>query len=274
MARQYEFGFIGAGNMAEGIIAAAVKDKLFGGNELIVFDPLAERMQLCGSRFGVETAKDNAQVVAESQRIVFAVKPQVFDAVVAPIADAVGSDQALVSIMAGVSTRRIEAAFPKIDPRVVRVMPNLPIRVGAGIAGICPGQYATTKDVADVQTLFESGGGTLVLRDESLMDAVTAVSGSGPAYFYYFVEAMVVGGVACGLSEADALKLAAYACLGAGRMMLETREPPSELRRKVTSKGGTTQAALEHLVAAGVDKALTGAVQAAFARARELGKGG
>jgi pyrroline-5-carboxylate reductase len=274
MVRQYEFGFIGAGNMAEGIIAAAVKDKLFGGDELIVFDPLAERAQLCRTRFGVESAKDNAQVIAESQRVILAVKPQTFTEVVAPIADAVGKDQLLVSIMAGVGTRRIEAAFPKIDARVVRVMPNLPIRVGAGISGICPGQYATTKDVADVQTLFESGGGTVVLRDESLMDAVTAVSGSGPAYFYYFVEAMVAGGVACGLTEADALKLAEYTCLGAGRMMLETREPPAELRRKVTSKGGTTQAALEHLGAAGVDNVISEAVRAAFARARELGKGG
>ena len=112
----------------------------------------------------------------------------------------------------------------------------------------------------------------MVLQDESLIDAVTAVSGSGPAYFYYFVEAMVAGGVACGLSEQEALKLAAYTCLGAGKMMLETQEPPAELRRKVTSKGGTTQAALEHMSAAGVDKAIRDAVQAAFDRARELGR--
>jgi pyrroline-5-carboxylate reductase len=274
MVRQYEFGFIGAGNMAEGIIAAAVKDKLFGGNELIVFDPLAERGRFCAGRYGVEVAKDNDQVVAESQRIILAVKPQTFDEVIAPLADAIGKDQIIVSIMAGVSTERIEEKFSHINARVVRVMPNLPIRLGAGMSGICAGRYSSTRDVADVQTLFEAGGGTVIIRDESLMDAVTAVSGSGPAYFYYFVEAMTAGGVACGLTEADALKLAEYACLGAGRMMVETREAPAELRKKVTSKGGTTQAALEHMAAAGLDKSIREAVQAAFQRARELGKVG
>ena len=274
MTRQYEFGFIGAGNMAEAIIAAAVKDKLFDGKELVVFDPVAERVQACATRLGVQVAPGNAQVVADSQRILVAVKPQSFDEAISPVADAVGADQLVVSIMAGVGTRRIEAAFPRIDARVVRVMPNLPIRVGSGISGICPGRHATTRDVTDVQALFEAGGGTVVLRDESLMDAVTAVSGSGPAYFYYFVEAMVAGGVECGLTQADALSLAEYACLGAGRMMVETKEPPAELRRKVTSKGGTTQAALEHMSAAGVDQAIREAVRAAFERALVLGKGG
>ncbi len=245
MARQYEYGFIGAGNMAEGIIAAAVKDRLFKGSEILIFDPVAERRELMAQRFGAHIAMDNAEIAAKSQRIVIAVKPQVYAEVLAPVAPLVGLDQVIVSIMAGVGTARIEAAFPHIRARVVRVMPNLAIRVGAGMSGICPGRYATAQDVGDVQTLFEAGGGTVVLNDESLIDAVTAVSGSGPAYFYYFVEAMVAGGVACGLTEPEALKLAAHTCLGAGKMMLESGEPPTELRRKVTSKGGTTQAALE-----------------------------
>ena len=272
MARQYEYGFIGAGNMAEGIIAAAVKDQLFKGSEILISDPVAERRELMIQRFGVAIAMNNADVAAKVQRIVIAVKPQVYAEVIAPVAELVGSDQIIVSIMAGVATARIEAAFPHIRARVVRVMPNLAIRVGAGMSGICPGRYATAQDVADVQTLFEAGGGSVVLKDESLIDAVTAVSGSGPAYFYYFVEAMVAGGVACGLSEPEALKLAAYTCLGAGKMMLETQEPPAELRRKVTSKGGTTQAAIEYMGAAGVDKAIRNAVHAAFDRARELGR--
>jgi pyrroline-5-carboxylate reductase len=273
MAKQYKFGFIGAGNMAEGIIAAAVNDQFLKGCEILVSDPVAERRELMIQRFGVAVAMENAEVAAKSQRIVIAVKPQVYAEVIAPVAQLVGLDQVIVSIMAGVSTARIEAAFSHIRARVVRVMPNLAIRVGAGMAGICAGRYATAQDVADVQSLFEAGGGTVTLKDESLIDAVTAVSGSGPAYFYYFVEAMVAGGVACGLSEQEALKLAENTCLGAARMMLETGEPPAELRRKVTSKGGTTQAALEHMGAAGVDQAIRGAIQAAFDRARELGKG-
>lgn len=272
MARQYEYGFIGAGNMTEGIIAAALKGRLLQGSDIVVFDPVEERRRLCRERFGTAVARDNAELVSASRRVVLAVKPQDFAEVVAPIAGLVDAEQMIVSIMAGVDTQRIEAAFPHIPPRVIRVMPNLAIRVGAGMAGICPGRYATGKDLADVRALFEAGGGAVVLKDESLIDAVTAVSGSGPAYFYYFVEAMVAGGVACGLSEPDALKLAEHACLGAARTMLETGEPPAELRRKVTSKGGTTQAALEHMSAAGVDKAIHQAVRAAFNRARELGK--
>jgi pyrroline-5-carboxylate reductase len=180
------------------------------------------------------------------------------------------NDHLFISIMAGVSTKRIEDTFGK-RTKAVRVMPNLPIRVGAGIAGICAGQFATADDVTATRAIFDAGGSTVLLNDESLMDAVTAVSGSGPAYFYYFVEAMVAGGVACGLSEDDALKLAEYTCLGAAKMMLETGEPPADLRHKVTSKGGTTQAALEHMERIGVSGAIRDAVKAAFNRGRELG---
>ena len=272
MARQYEYGFIGAGNMAEGIIAAAVRDQLFKGSEILVSDPVGERRELMAQRFGVAIATDNAEIAARSRRIVLAFKPQNFAEAFSPVAGLITGEHLLVSILAGMSTVRIEAAVPRICVRVVRVMPNLPIQVGAGTSGVCPGRYATGQDLADVQRLFEAGGGAVVLKDESLIDAVTAVSGSGPAYFYYFVEAMVDGGAACGLSQEQALKLAAYTCLGAGKMMLESGEPPAELRRKVTSKGGTTQAALEHMASAGVDQAIRNAVQAAFDRARELGR--
>ncbi len=273
MSRRYEYGFIGAGNMAEGIISAAVRNRLFKGSQLAVCDPVEQRRDLMVEKFGVAAVLDNSQLAAEAQRLVIAVKPQSFAEAITPLAGDVRQDQLIVSIMAGVNTARVESLFPQISVRVVRVMPNLPILVGAGVAGICPGRFATGQDVADVQALFEAGGASVVVKDESLIDAVTAVSGSGPAYFYYFVEAMVAGGVACGLSEAKAFKLAAHTCLGAARMMLETGEPPAELRRKVTSKGGTTQAALEAMNLAGVDKAIREAVMAAFNRARELGKG-
>ncbi|HPD29634.1 MAG TPA: pyrroline-5-carboxylate reductase [Phycisphaerae bacterium] len=272
MPRRYEYGFIGAGNMAEGIISAAVGNRLFKSSRLAVYDPAEQRRELMVQKFGVAAVRDSFQLVAEAQRIVLAVKPQSFAEAITPLADHVRQDQLIVSIMAGVSTGRVESLFPQINLRVVRVMPNLPILVGAGVAGVCPGRFATAQDVADVQALFDAGGASVVVKDESLIDAVTAISGSGPAYFYYFVEAMVAGGVACGLSEAEALKLAAHTCLGAARMMLETGEPPAELRRKVTSKGGTTQAALDAMNAAGVDKAIREAVLAAFDRAKELGK--
>ncbi len=271
MSTNYELGVIGAGNMAWGIVAAAVGKKLFPASSVMVADPQSERRKLFHEQMGTVAVDDNRRVLAECRRIMLAIKPQQFDEMAAGLRDQVTNDHLLFSILAGMSTRRIAAAFPGVKARVVRVMPNTPIQLGAGMAGICAGEHATTEDLADVRRIFEAGGAVVVLHDEGLMDAVTAVSGSGPAYFYYFVEAIMAGGVSCGLSEADALKLATHTCLGAARMMLETGEPPAELRRKVTSKGGTTQAALEYMEKSGVPKAIQEAVQAAFRRGRELG---
>lgn len=303
MALRYELACIGAGNMAEGIVAAVVGKGLYTPGAIAVSDPAPERRDLFARRFGVTVMDDNRRLAAESRRIILAVKPQAFNDVAAGIAGLATGEQLFISIMAGKNARSIAAALagggsregipagegarrdshasesdtrgrstsePATGVRVVRVMPNLPILVGAGMAGICGGAAATARDIADVQAIFNAGGGSVVVPDESLMDAVTAVSGSGPAYFYYFVEAMVEGGKACGLAEADALELAKFTCLGAARMMLETGEPPADLRAKVTSKGGTTQAALESMRQAGVDAKIREAVVAAFNRGREL----
>ncbi len=280
MSFQYELACIGAGNMAEGIVAAVIEKGIYPREAIIVSDPVEDRRQFFTERFRVAVTTDNRQLVRTSRRVILAVKPQMFDGVAAELAEAVTADHLLISIMAGKSTAKVASAFAggtqaggdsRRRLRVVRVMPNLPIRVGAGMAGISAGEHATPADVADVQKIFNAGGSSVVVADESLMDAVTAVSGSGPAYFYYFVEAMVQGGVACGLSETEALALAEYTCLGAARMMLETGEPPADLRAKVTSKGGTTFAALESMRSAGVDQAIQDAVRAAFNRGRELG---
>lgn len=267
----YDLGIIGAGNMAEGIVAAVVAKGLYPPGRIIVSDPVADRRQLFAEQFGTAVTEDNRQLMEQARRVLLAVKPQNFAEMAGDLADVVRDEHLLISILAGVGTGRIAAAFPNVKARVVRVMPNLPVRVGAGIAGVFRGEHATETDLAEVRAILDAGGGTVVVADESLMDAVTAVSGSGPAYFYHFVEALVAGGVACGLPEADALKLAEYTCLGAARMMLETGEPPGELRRKVTSKGGTTQAALEHMAACKVGDAIRDAVRKAFERAKELG---
>jgi len=272
MGLMYEFGSIGGGNMAEGIVAAVVGRGLYPPGRVIVSDPLPERRRLFAEKFGTAVTEDNRQLVSEARRAMIAVKPQNFAEVAAGFADAVRGEQLLISILAGMSTRRISEAFGGVRVRVVRVMPNLPIRVGAGMAGVYPGEYATAEDLAETRAIFDAGGSTVVVGEEGLLDAVTAVSGSGPAYFYYFVEAMVAGGVACGLTEAEALKLAEQTCLGAARMMLETGEPPAELRRKVCSKGGTTQKAIDWMNEKGVGAAIAEAAQASFRRARELGQ--
>jgi pyrroline-5-carboxylate reductase len=271
MAARFELGFIGAGNMAEGIVAGVLRQKVLAAGQIIVSDPVEARRQLFAEHFGVTVTDDNRRAASESRCIMLAVKPQSFDDVIRPMADAITPQHLLVSIMAGMGTKRIAAAVGPAGVRVVRVMPNLPIRLGAGIAGIYGGEHATPDDIAFVQRIFDAGGQSIVVKDESLIDAVTAVSGSGPAYFYYVVEAMAAGGTEAGLSPTDALKLAEHACLGAARMMIETGEAPSELRRKVTSKGGTTQAAIEHMDRAGVGRAIREAVKAAFTRGQELG---
>lgn len=314
MAFRYQLASIGAGNMAEGIIAAVVAKGVYPREAIIVSDPEVQRRQYFAKQFGVAVTDDNRKLMMQSQRIVLAVKPQMFDGVAAEVADYVNPKQLFISIMAGKSAAKVAVALglregipapaefgeparsraggdnsregipaegvagkdsrtsvTASSVRVVRVMPNLPIKVGAGMAGLCRGVHATDADVADVQAIFNAGGSSVVVNDEALLDAVTAVSGSGPAYFYFFVEAMVAGGKACGLSEQEALALAENTCLGAARMMLEMGESPADLRAKVTSKGGTTQAALDAMRQAGVDKAICNAVQAAFRRAKELG---
>ncbi|NLX12604.1 MAG: pyrroline-5-carboxylate reductase [Phycisphaerales bacterium] len=271
MSSVFELGVIGGGNMAWGIISAAVGRRLFPGSAVLLAEPQPDRRQLFSERLGVVAIDDNRRVLAECRRIMLAIKPQQFDDVAAGLRDQLTDNHMLCSIIAGMSTQQIAAAFPGVAVRVVRVMPNTPIQLGAGIAGICAGEHATAEDLACVRRIFEAGGAAVVLDDEELMDAVTAVSGSGPAYFYYFVEAIVAGGVACGLSEEDALKLATHTCLGAARMMLETGESPAKLRHQVTSKGGTTQAALECMEQSNIPTCIMEAVQAAFRRGRELG---
>ncbi|MHC4676072.1 MAG: pyrroline-5-carboxylate reductase family protein, partial [Planctomycetota bacterium] len=179
MASKYKVGLIGGGNMAEPIVAAVLKEKLYAPNEIMVSEPLAERRELFTSQFGVAATQDNTQLVADSVRIVLCIKPQTFDAVAAEVVEVLTGEHLIISIMAGMGTKRIAAAFGQIKVRVVRVMPNLPIRVGAGVAGLCAGRYATKQDLSDAQAVFDAGGGTIVVKDETLMDAVTAVSGSG-----------------------------------------------------------------------------------------------
>lgn len=272
MRFRFQLGVVGAGNMAEGIVAAVLEKDVCRREDILVSEPIEARRQWFAERFGVDATADNRQLVRESRQILLSVKPQSFEAVAGDLADVITPEQLLISIMAGKSTAKVASAFhATANLRVVRVMPNLPIRVGAGMAGICRGEHATAADVQDAQRIFDAGGSSVVVDDESLMDAVTAISGSGPAYFYYFVEAMVEGGKQCGLSEAQALALAEHTCLGAARMMLETAEPPADLRAKVTSKGGTTQAALDSMQSAQVNAAIRDAVKAAFHRGRELG---
>jgi pyrroline-5-carboxylate reductase len=265
------FAILGSGNMAEGILTCALDKKVLKASDVRAADPIEERRRLFAEKFAVRVTADNAEAARGANVVLLSVKPQTFHAEAPALAAAVCKDCCVISIMAGITTATIEQKLGGAA-RVIRAMPNLPIRLAAGVAGVCKGRFATDEDMAFAMQLFAAGGGTVALEDEALIDAVTAVSGSGPAYFYYFVEAMTEAGVELGLPRKQALVLAKYTCLGAGRMMVETGEDPAILRQKVSSKGGTTLAALEVMEKADVKGKIQAAVKRAFERARELGR--
>ncbi|UCE58494.1 MAG: pyrroline-5-carboxylate reductase [Phycisphaerales bacterium] len=271
MNTQYEIGVIGAGNAAEGIVHGILRKSVLFDDRLIASDPVEGRRQLFADRFKIAVTDDNRLLVENSYIVVLAVKPQQFAEVCRGFTELIREDHLIVSIMAGVSTTALEGAFPHINARVIRAMPNLPVHVGAGMSGIHAGQYATDADLLRAQRIFDAGGRSIVIKKEENMDAVTAVSGTGPAYFYYFVEALTEAGKECGLTPQQAELLAKQACLGAARMMVESKEPPAALRKKVMSPGGTTEAAMASMADNRVFDGIRQAVRAARRRSEELG---
>lgn len=264
------FGFLGAGHMAEALCRSLLRAGLARPGAVLAYDPREERLRLFQGALGVRPAAGPEEVLGAASVVVLAFKPQDLPGALEPIREQFSPRHLLVSILAGVSTRYLEGLLPA-GVRVVRVMPNLLISAGAGASGVAGGRAATREDVALVRRMFETGGEALVVAEESL-DAVTALSGSGPAYFFYFIEALVEGAEAEGLEPATARRLAEATCLGAGKLLLETGGDPAEWRRRVASKGGTTEAALRVLEEAGVREALVRAVAAAARRSRELGR--
>lgn len=268
---QYEIGVIGAGNAAEGIVHGILRSTVLFDDRIIASDPVEGRRRVFADRFKIAVTDDNRKVVEDSYILLLAVKPQQFVEACRGFADLVHDDHLIVSIMAGVSTQAIQTQFPNIKARVVRAMPNLPVHVGAGMAAVCKGKHAQEVDLLRAQRIFDAGGRTIVITNEADMDAVTAVSGTGPAYFYFFVEALTGAGEKAGLSRQQADILAKQACFGAARMMLESGEPPNILRQKVTSAGGTTQAAMESMASNKVFECFQEAVLSAWKRSRALG---
>ena len=263
-----ELGVIGGGNMAEALLRGALSAHVLSPDAVIVSDPDPARCGLFAEELGVEAVEDNA-IPAACRRLLLAVKPQVMADVLASIADTVAPDTLVISIAAGIKTAFLRDGL-RGRGRIVRTMPNTPMLVGAGISALCAGPGATGEDLAWAQRLLGTCGKT-VRVDEPMMDVVTAVSGSGPAYFFYLVEAMAAAGEAEGMDAETALALAVETCVGAGKLLVDSGEAPEALRAKVTSPGGTTQAAIESLESAGVKDALITAVRRAAERSRELG---
>lgn len=259
--------FIGAGNMAEAIARALVARSPDAASRLCACDPSAARRELFASQLGIRTAEHASGLDAGVDLVILAVKPQ-------SMGDALNACAArftragYLSIAAGIKTASIEAVVGKRP--VVRAMPNTPLMLGCGATAIAPGAHATADDLLQARTIFESSGVVVDVREDQ-MNAVTAVSGSGPAYFFFLVEQMVRAGVEMGLSHEVSHALATQTALGAGRMLRESTDSPAELRRKVTSPGGTTQAAIETMQSRQMDQTVVDALKRAERRGRELG---
>jgi pyrroline-5-carboxylate reductase len=268
--REIRLGLIGAGNMGEAIVRGILGAGVLQADEILAADPDANRRKLFEEDLGVRTFVEGGPVAEQAPVLLLAVKPQAFDKALVPVASLLGPDTLLISICAGISTRHIEALVPT-GTRVVRAMPNTPMVVGRGIVALSPGANATQEDLATTERLL--GAAAEVLRvPETLIDAVTAVSGSGPAYFFYLAELLASAGVEVGLAEEDAKRLARVTFEGAARLLAESGEEPESLRRKVTSEGGTTEAAIRTFDTLGFGKMVAEAVKAARDRGRELGR--
>jgi pyrroline-5-carboxylate reductase len=263
-------GFLGAGNMAGALLSGLLGSKTLEPANLRASDSRAERLRELSAEHGIETHDSNVELVRWANVIVLSVKPQVVPAVLSECGGSIGSGHLLVSIAAGVPLGALEARLGA-GARVVRAMPNTPALARAGATALSAGSLATPADLDVARRLFDAVGRTVVL-EETHLDAVTGLSGSGPAYVMLFIEALADGGVKAGLPRDVALMLAAQTVYGSAKLLLDTNEHPARLRDMVTSPGGTTIAGLSVLEGRAVRGAIIEAVERATARASELGK--
>lgn len=263
-------GFIGGGSMAGALIRGLLHSESVSPAQIRASDLKEERLAELRTSYGIETTDDNEALVKWADVIVIAVKPQIVDRVLGSIAAGLNEGDLVVSVAAGVPIDAIEARLPE-RARVIRSMPNTAAIALAGATAIAPGAHATREDVEVARALFEAVGRCVVL-DETLLDAVTGLSGSGPAYVMLMIEALADGGVKVGLGRDVALLLAAQTVYGAAKLQLETGEHPGRLKDMVTSPGGTAIAGLHTLEAGGLRTTLIDAVEAATNRSSELGE--
>lgn len=265
-----KIGFIGAGKMATALASGFIKAGVVTAESVVASDVVPAARKHFGDATGARTAAENSSVLQSSDILVLAVKPQQMSEVLATVAPSLTDRHLVVSIAAGIPLRKMVEVLGE-KRRVIRVMPNTPCLVKAGASAFSLGGTATREDAATVQKLFATVG-VAVEVGESLLDAVTGLSGSGPAYAFQMIEALSDGGVRAGLPRTVATQLAAQTLLGAAKMVLETGEHPGTLKDAVTSPGGTTIAGLHEMERGGVRAALMNAVQAATLRSQELGK--
>jgi pyrroline-5-carboxylate reductase len=264
-----KLGIIGAGNMGGAILEGVMKATLFRPDEVIVCDVVAEKARAIARKHGVGLAQEASKAARQADIVLIAVKPQTMAECLSEIKAVIKPSQLIISIAAGITTDFISG---RLSPgtRVIRVMPNTPALVGAGVSAICGGAYATEHDMAQAERIF-SALGRVYRLPESLIDAVTAVSGSGPAYLFLFAEHLTQAAVKFGLPESEAPGIVAQTLFGASKLLIESGEAPSALRAKVTSPGGATEAAVKTFMDRAFGETVLAAVNSALTRAKELG---
>ena len=269
MAIDKTIGFIGAGNMAEAMIKGLLRGADFAIAQIAASGPRDERMRELRDTYGIYATTDN-KVPAASEIVVLSVKPQILSRVLDEIASTISPEALVISIAAGVPVSAIQQRLAS-GTRVVRAMPNTPALVDAAATAIARGEHARESDLDDARRIFDAIGMTVIL-DESQLDAVTGLSGSGPAYVFLILEALSDAGVKVGLSRRTAQLLAAQTVLGSAKLLLETNEHPGRLKDMVTSPGGTAITGLHTLENGGIRTTLMNAVEAATLRSKELGE--
>lgn len=264
-----KIAFVGAGNMAGALIRGLVEGGARAPAQVMASDPHEARRDQLREQFGIGTTSDNLEALRFAQTIVLATKPQIFNRLLLEIAPSVTPDHLLISVAAGIPCAVIES-YLHADARVVRAMPNTPALIRTGATALACGSRADTEDLESARQIFNQVGET-ILVDESLLDAVTGLSGSGPAYVFLIIEALADAGVKVGLNRDAAQLLAAQTVLGSAQLLKETGDHPGRLKDMVTSPGGTAIAGLHTLEAGGLRTTLINAVEAATRRASELG---
>jgi pyrroline-5-carboxylate reductase len=263
-------GIIGVGNMGEVLIRGLIQSGKVKKKDIIVSDANLERLDFISKTYGVRVAASNVDLVENATIIIIAVKPQNIDDLLGELSTSSHEKHLFISIAAGVTTERLAGKMHH-QSGIIRVMPNAPASVLAGIAALCPGRNVSAADLQRAVSIFECIGKTVIIRNEALMDVVTGLSGSGPAFVSLVIESLSDAGVQMGISRKEASLLAAQTVYGAAKMLLETECHPSELRDIVATPGGTTFAGLKMLEKGNFRSTIMEAVEAATARSRELG---
>lgn len=260
-------GFLGGGVMAEVLITGIIKSGLLPADNIFVSDINSERLEILEEKLGINKVESNAELVKKAKLLIIAVKPYVLEGVLSDIKEKIASDHEVISIAAGIKISYIENYLGKLS--VIRVMPNMPCLVRCGVSAISAGSYSNEEQKKRAKSIFESVG-HVVFVEEKLLDAVTGLSGSGPAYMYIILEALSDAGVKAGLSRDIAIDLAVHTMMGSAKMVLETKKHAAELKDMVTTPAGTTIAGIYELEKHGLRSALIAAVNAATERSKEL----